>query len=67
LQYGDQHQGWQLLSAVNVAQALYKTNAIGLPSGEKNRFGEGRCPLSFWYVPYRTATGGFFQSPQAYG
>ena len=41
LQHGGQHQGQQLLSAAKLAEALYKTEAMGLPSGEKNRFGEG--------------------------
>jgi len=63
LQHGGQHQGQQLLHAGKLAEALYKTNAIGLPSGLENRFGEGRYHLAFWSVPYRTASGCFFQLP----
>jgi hypothetical protein len=64
LQHGGQHHGQQLLSAAKLAEALYKTDAKGLPSGwTGNRFGEGRYHLSFWSVPYRTASGCFFQIP----
>jgi hypothetical protein len=40
---------------------------MGLPTGKKNRFGEGRYHLSFWSVPYRTTTGCFFQIPYMAG
>jgi hypothetical protein len=63
LQHGGQHQGQQVLSAAKLAEALYKTDAMGLPSREENRFGEGRYQLSFWSVPYRTANGCVFQIP----
>jgi hypothetical protein len=58
-----QHQGRQLLSATKLAEALYKTNVMGLPYGRKNRFGEARYHLSFWSAPYRTTHGCFFQIP----
>ncbi|MGH8072303.1 MAG: serine hydrolase [Candidatus Entotheonellia bacterium] len=67
LQHGGQHQGQQLLSAAKLAEALYKTTAMGLPSREENRFGEGRYQLSFWSVPYRTANGCVFQIPYMAG
>jgi Beta-lactamase len=64
LQHGGQHQGQQLLHAGKLAEALYQTNAMGLPvSHQVNRFGVGRYQLSFWSVPYRTANGCFFQIP----
>jgi len=63
LQHGGQHQGQQLLSAAKLAEALYKTDAMGLPSGLMNQFGEGRYHLSFWSMPYRTRTGCSFQIP----
>src|SRR4029450_5284009 len=62
-----QHQDRQLLSAAKLAEALYKTKAMGLPSREENRFAEGRDQLSFWAVPYRTANGCFFQIPYMSG
>jgi CubicO group peptidase (beta-lactamase class C family) len=67
LQNGGQHQGRQLLSATKLAQALYRTVAIGLPTGGKNRFGDARYHLSFWSVPYRTSDGCFFQIPYMSG
>ena len=67
LQQGGRHQGQQLLSAAKLAEALDTTNARGLPSGQRNRFGEGRYHLSFWSVPYRTATGCAFQIPYMLG
>jgi hypothetical protein len=67
LQHGGQHQGQQMLSATKLAEALYKTDIEGLPSRQKNRFGEGRYHLSFWSVPYRTATGCAFQIPYMMG
>jgi hypothetical protein len=67
LQQGGQHQGQQLLSAAKLAEALDTTDARGLPSRQENRFGEGRYHLSFWSVPYRTATGCAFQIPYMLG
>jgi hypothetical protein len=67
LQQGGQHQGQQLLSAAKLAEALDTTGTRGLPSRQENRFGEGRYHLSFWSVPYRTATGCVFQIPYMMG
>jgi hypothetical protein len=63
LQHGGQHEGRQLLSAVKPAEALYKTKAMGLPSGRRNRYGEAHYHLSFRSEPYRTATGCVFYIP----
>jgi hypothetical protein len=67
LQNGGRHDGRQILSAGKVAEALYRTAVTGLPTGAKNRFGEGRYLLSFWSVPYRTDTDCFFQIPYMAG
>ena len=67
LQNGGRHQGRQLLSAAKLAEALYKTHIMGLPTGEKNRFGDARYHLSFWSDPYRTQDGCFFQIPRMSG
>jgi Beta-lactamase len=67
LQQGGRHQGQQLLSAATLAAALEMTDARGLPSGQRNRFGEGRYHLSFWSVPYRTTAGCRFQIPYMLG
>lgn len=63
LQHGGRHQGRQLLSATKLAEALYRTEAMGLPTAWENRFGQGRYHRSFWSMPYRTATGCVFQIP----
>jgi hypothetical protein len=67
LQHGGQHQGQHILHVGKLAEALYKTHAMGLPSRQENRFGEGRYHLSFWSVPYRTSNGCFFQIPYMAG
>jgi hypothetical protein len=67
LQNGGQYQGRQLLSAGKLAEALYKTNAMGLPTGRQNRCGGERYHWSFWSVPYRTNDGCFFQIPYMVG
>lgn len=51
----------------HLTAALYKTEAIGLPSGMSSPFGEGRYHLSFWAVPHRTRGGCSFQIPYMAG
>jgi len=60
LQHRGRHHDQQVLHAATLAAALYKTAAMGLPSGLETRFGEARYHLSFSSMPYRTATGCFF-------
>jgi hypothetical protein len=67
LQNGGQHQGQQILHAAKLAEALYKTKAMGLPTGGQNRYGEARYHLSFWSAPYHTDSGCFFQLPYMAG
>jgi hypothetical protein len=67
LQNGGRHRGEQLLSAASLADALHRTVAAGLPTGRRNRFGDEQYRLSFWSVPYRTASGCFFQIPYMSG
>ena len=67
LQNGGRHEGQQILSASRLAEALYRTAAIGLPTGARNRYGSARYHLSLWSVPYRTANGCFFQIPYMAG
>ena len=67
LQNGGQHQGQQQLHAAKLAEALYQTDAGGLPSHKENRFGVARYHLSFWSVPYRAHNGCFFQIPYMAG
>jgi len=59
------HQGQQRLSAAKLAEALYKTDAKGLPSSwTANLVGEGRYQLSFWMVIGALAVS-FWQRPRA--
>jgi hypothetical protein len=68
LQNGGRHDGVQLLHPAKLAETLYRVSpTVGLPDGSRNRFGEARYHLSFWSVPYRTATGCFFQIPYMSG
>lgn len=67
LQNGGRHEGRQILSAAGVAEALYRTAVVGLPTGARNRFGAAQYHLSLWSVPYRTASGCFFQIPYMAG
>jgi hypothetical protein len=67
LQHGGRHQGQHLLSAAKLAEALYQTEASGLPSGLMNVFGEGRYHLSFWSVPHHTRNGCSYQIPYMAG
>ena len=67
LQNRGRYQDRQLLSAARLAEALDKSGTVGLPTGEKNRFGDARYHLSFWSVPYRTDDGCLFQIPYMAG
>jgi CubicO group peptidase (beta-lactamase class C family) len=55
---GGQFEDQQLLHAGKVAEALYKTDITGLPTGDRYEYGEGRYHMSFWSMPYRAADGG---------
>lgn len=63
LQHGGQQQGQQLLSPTRLAEALFQTQAMGLPTGRRNQYDEARYHLSFRSEPYRTATGCLFHIP----
>jgi len=61
------YQGCTVLHAAKLAEAVYKTAVMGLPTVGQNRYGEARYHLSFWSAPYRTANGCFFQIPYMAG
>jgi len=67
LQDGGSHDGVQLLSKAGVAEALYETDARGLPTGEENRFGLKSYYLSLWHENYTTASGRNFTAPRMSG
>jgi hypothetical protein len=53
LQNGGRHQGRQLLHPGRLAEALYRTNVTGLPTGERDEYGEVTYCMSFNGLPYR--------------
>ncbi len=57
LQNGGWHQGQQLLHSGQLAEALYRTDIIGLPTGEMSEYGEITYHLSFNGLPYRFKDG----------
>ncbi|MDH4220189.1 MAG: beta-lactamase family protein [Candidatus Aminicenantes bacterium] len=57
LQNNGQHQGQQLLHSGKLAEALYRTDIIGLPTGEMSEYGEITYHLSFNGLPYRFKDG----------
>src|SRR5262245_27174873 len=67
-QNGGRYDAQQILPAHKVAEALYRVgDTAGLPLGSSTRFGGHRYHLSFWSIPYQTATGCFFQIPYMSG
>ena len=67
LQNGGRHDGVQILSAGKLAEALFRGPDVGLPFTGTNRYGRPRYHLSFWSVPYRTASGCAFHVPYMSG
>ncbi|MFB0564052.1 MAG: serine hydrolase domain-containing protein [Candidatus Aminicenantaceae bacterium] len=57
LQNNGRHQGQQLLHSGKLAEALYRTDIIGLPTGEMSEYGEITYHLSFNGLPYRFKDG----------
>jgi hypothetical protein len=67
LQHGGMHDGVQLLSKAGLAEALYETDARGLPTGEKNEHGAKTYHLSLWHENYITASGKLCFAPRMAG
>jgi hypothetical protein len=53
LQNGGRYQGRQILNSEQLAEALCLTNVIGLPTGERNEYGEVTYHLGFNALPFR--------------
>jgi CubicO group peptidase (beta-lactamase class C family) len=64
---GGRHQGRQLLHAGKLAEALYKVDGVGLPTGEGNAYGDALYHMSFWSMPYRAENGAVYQIPYMTG
>jgi CubicO group peptidase (beta-lactamase class C family) len=67
LQNGGRHQGQQLLHSGRLAEALFRTPVIGLPTGEKDECGEVTYHLAFNGIPYRFQDGSIRRIPVSTG
>jgi hypothetical protein len=62
-----QHAGVQILHAGKMDELLYGTKERGLPTGEKNRFGETRYFRSFWTARFNSSEGCRLYIPEMHG
>ncbi|UCF17633.1 MAG: serine hydrolase, partial [Phycisphaerales bacterium] len=67
LQNGGQHQGRQLLHSERLADALCRTNVTGLPTGERDEYGEVTYYLAFNDLPFRCKDGRVRRIPVSTG
>jgi hypothetical protein len=63
LHNGGRHQERQLLHAGRLAEAMFRTDVIGLPTGESNEYGSLSYHLSFNGLPYRGEDGRLHRIP----
>jgi CubicO group peptidase (beta-lactamase class C family) len=64
---GGKHDGEQLLHPGKLAEAFYQTDVTGLPTGDRNQYGEATYHMSFWSLPYRTDRGALVLVPYMSG
>jgi len=57
LQNDGRHQGRQILHAGRLAEAMFRTDVIGLPTGNSNEYGDFTYHLAFDGLPYRGKDG----------
>jgi hypothetical protein len=67
LQNGGRHQGRQLLHAGRLAEAMFRTDVTGLPTGESNEYGRLTYHLSFNGSPHRGEDGRLHRIPFSTG
>jgi hypothetical protein len=67
LQNGGRHKGRQLLHSGRLAEALYRTNVTGLPTGGRDEYGEWTYYLAFNGLPYRCKDGRVRRIPVSTG
>ena len=67
MQNGGVTGGKQLLHREKLAEALREEELYGLYTGEFNQYGEGTYHMSFWTMPYQTASGDYIQIPYMSG
>jgi hypothetical protein len=67
LRNGGRHQGRQLLHAGGLAEALFQTDAIGLPTGSSNEYGDLTYHLSLDGLPHHGEEGRLLRIPFSTG
>jgi hypothetical protein len=67
LQNGGRHGDQQLLHPGKLAEALYQTGVIGLPTGQRSPIGEQRYNASYWGMPYQGPDGEVINVPYMMG
>jgi len=67
LQNGGRYRNRQLLHSGRLAEALCRTNVTGLPTGERDEYGEVTYDLSFNSLPYRCRDGRVRRIPVSTG
>jgi CubicO group peptidase (beta-lactamase class C family) len=67
LQNGGRHRGRQLLHSGRLAEALCRTNVTGLPTGERDEYGEVTYYLAFNNLPFRCKDGRVRRIPVSTG
>lgn len=67
LQNGGRYRGQQLLHFGRLTEALYRTDITGLPTGERDLYGEVTYHLSFNGLPYRCRDGRVRRIPVSTG
>ena len=67
MQNGGRYRGQQLLNARILEEALFRTDAIGLPTGERDEYGDVTYHLSFNGIPYRSTEGKLCRIPVSTG
>jgi len=67
LQKGGRYPGRQLLHSGRLAEALYQTQVFGLPTGEKDEYGEVTYNLAFNGLPWRCKDGRVRRIPVSTG
>jgi hypothetical protein len=64
---GGRYKDQQLLHPGRLAEALYQTDVIGFPTGQRGPIGEQRYNASYWGVPYQGANGEVITVPYMMG
>lgn len=67
IQSGGIYDGVQLLSKAGLAEALYKTDIRGLPTGASNKYGINTYHLTVWHENYTTSSGKTYTIPSMNG